>query len=595
MKKMIHFLGKIHAFLVYLQKKTNKKHFLLGLAISVGMIAGMSAVILKICVHSIYKIATRSEFVHNNYIFLFLPMLGILLTYWVIKYILADKLSKGLAPLHFAIAQQASVLPSEQTYSQLITSPITVGLGGSAGLEAPIVITGAALGSYVAQYFRLNYAQRTLLLACGVAAGIASAFNAPIAGVLFTIEVLMLDISTTGFIPLLIAAASGALMSKIILHEGTILSFQLQQPFNYTNVPFYIILGILAGLVSVYHARMFVKIEKYFSSFKNKPYFRIFYAGILLAFLIWLFPSLFGEGYSSIKSLSLMKPQELFQKGAFQNAFTSEWILILLVGLVMLFKAFATAITLGGGGNGGNFAPSLFVGSYLGFAYSRLINYLNISSVPESNFTIVGMAGVLSGLYHAPLTAIFLIAELTGGYSLIIPLMIVSSISYLVSKSIEPHTMDTKHLAENKKILLGNKDANILVTMKLDALIETNFVVLKNTDSIEKLVNAVMVSERNFFPVTDETNKLLGIVLLSEVKNVIFNKELYPNLYVRDLMKPYPDAIHLTDDMSTVVEKFEETKAWNLPVVDNQIYIGFVSKSKLFSAYRIELVNKSIE
>lgn len=365
--KINNLLTKIHALLVYLQKKTNKKHFLLALAISVGIIAGLAAVILKKLVHFIFGLAAHNEFVYSNYVFLFLPMLGILLTYWIIKYVLGGKLTKGLAPLHFAIAQESSVLPSEQTYAQLITSPVTVGFGGSAGLEAPIVITGAALGSYFAQYFRLNYSQRTLLLACGVAAGIASAFNAPIAGVLFTIEVLMLDISTTGFIPLLIAAASGALMSKIILDEGTILSFQLQQPFNYENVPFYVVLGILAGLVSVYHARLFVKIEKYFSSFKDKPYFRIFYAGLLLAFLIWLFPSLFGEGYSSIKSLSLMKPQDLFQKGAFQNALTNEWIVILLVGFVMLFKAFATAITLGGGGNGGNFAPSLFVGSYLGF------------------------------------------------------------------------------------------------------------------------------------------------------------------------------------------------------------------------------------
>jgi chloride channel protein, CIC family len=587
-------LGKLHLLLLHWQGKLPKKQFTLLLAISVGFVAGLAAVLLKRMVHFVFVLATENKFSDNYYISLLLPMVGIALTYTVIQRVLGGKLTKGLSPLHFNIAQKNSILPTEQTYAQLITSAVTVGFGGSSGLEAPIVITGAALGSNFAQYFRLNVADRTLLLACGVAAGIASAFNAPIAGVLFTIEVLMLDISTAGFIPLLIAAASGALISKILLNEGSILSFQLLTPFDYKNVPFYVMLGIWAGLVSIYHARLFVVIEKHFSSFSDRPYLRIVYAGSALALIIAVFPSLFGEGYSSIKSLALLQPDDLFKNSILQNFIQNDFVLLLFIGGVMLTKAIATGITLGGGGNGGNFAPSLFVGSYLGFFYAKMLNLLHIHTVSESNFTIVGMAGVLSGLYHAPLTAIFLIAELTGGYSLMIPLMLVSSISYLVAKSIEPHTMDTKKLAESRKILSGNKDANILLTMKIDRLIERNFVALQSTDTVTSLIKAIIASERNIFPIIDENQKLLGIILLNDVKNIVFNNPNPDAILLKDLMKPFPDLVNISDDMTTIVEKFEETQAWNLPVVENEIYIGFISKSKLFSSYRGELINRSI-
>lgn len=588
-------LGVIQDFFSYLQNHLNKKQFIFLLSVSVGLSAGLVAVILKMAVHFLYTLATQNKFAENYYISLFLPFIGITLTYLIIQKLLGGKLIKGLSPLHLDIAQRKSIVPRQQMYAQVLTSSITVGLGGSAGLEAPIVITGAAFGSNYAQYFKLNYAERTLLLACGVAAGIGSAFNAPIAGVLFTIEVLMLEISTSGFVPLLIAAASGALMSKMILNEGTLLSFQLQQPFNYTNVPFYIILGGLAGLMSVYHARIFVRVEKIFSRFSHKPFQRILYAGIVLAILIALFPSLFGEGYSSIKSLALMQPHDLFKNSILESTLTNEWLILLFVGLVMLLKAVATGVTLGGGGNGGNFAPSLFVGSYLGYFYSKLINQTQLGTIPESNFTIVGMAGLLSGLYHAPLTSIFLIAELTGGYGLMIPLMIVSSISYFVSKSIEPFTMDTQQFAATKKILSSNKDNNVLITMKTEKMVETGFVVLQNTDRVEELINAIITSERNIFPVVDDENKLLGIVLLSDVKNIVFKKELYGHIYIKDIMKPYPDSIHITDDMTIVVNKFDTTQAWNLPVIDDNGYVGFISKSKLFSAYRSELINRTIE
>jgi chloride channel protein, CIC family len=587
-------LFKIHAFLTHWQQCMTKKQFVFLLSVVVGMSAGLAAVLLKIAVHTISNLAQHPIIVAHSNLLLLFPLLGLGLTYFMIQRVLGGQLIKGLAPLHFAIAQNNSIISPQQTYAQLVTSPITVGLGGSAGLEAPIVITGAALGSNYADYFQLNYAERTLLLACGVAAGIASAFNAPIAGVLFTIEVLILDISTTGFIPLLIAAASGALMSKIILQEGDILSFQLQAPFNYHNVPFYVVLGLLSGFMSVYHARLFVKVEQYCRHLSPNPYLRMLFAGWMLALILLFFPSLFGEGYNSIKSLAQMHPQDLFQKSILRNVITNDWLLLCCISLVMFFKTVATAITLGGGGNGGNFAPSLFVGSYLGFLYAKWINLLNISQLPVANFTIVGMAGVLSGLYHAPLTAIFLIAELTGGYALMIPLMLVSSISYLVSKTIEPHTMDTKQLARHRKILSGDKDANILVTMQVKNLIETDFARLYDTDYLEELIQAITISERNIFPVLNKQNKLLGIVMLSDIKNIIFKKELYNQITIKTIMKPYPDVILLADDVMTIVEKFETTQAWNLPVLSEMGYIGFISKSKLFSAYRTELIHRTI-
>ncbi len=435
---------RIHALIHWTKNKLTKRQFILFSSILVGLSAGFAAIVLKFFVHYVFVIATLGKDDNLKYLLLILPLNGILLTVWVVRKILKGRLDKGLAPIHDAIKNDASIIPKEQTYAQIITSSLTVGMGGSAGLEAPIVITGAALGSNYSTTYGLTVKDRTLLLACGVAAGIAAAFNAPIAGVLFALEVLLLDVAMSAFTPVIIAAATGALISKIILQDEILLSFKLQQPFDYYNVPFYILLGIFAGLVSVYHIRTFSKIEKLFSKKKKKIYVNVFAGGIALACLIFIFPSLFAEGYESIKILSLQKPEELLNNSFLHNYKNSEWFVLFFVGILIFIKAVATAITIGSGGNGGNFAPSLFVGAYLGFFFSRLLNLLNITSLPESNFTIVGMAGILSGIYHAPLTAIFLIAEITGGYTLMIPLMIVASISFAISKYFEPYSLDRK-------------------------------------------------------------------------------------------------------------------------------------------------------
>ena len=420
-------IKRINSIIEWTQTKLNKKQFIIFSSILVGLSVGLAAIILKTFVHYIFIAATFKELGNFKYLFLVLPIIGIFLTVLVVKKLLHGKLDKGLSHIHYAIANKSSIVPKDQMYGQILTSSLTVGFGGSAGLEAPIVITGAAIGSNYSKTYHLNYKERTLLLACGIAAGIGATFNAPIAGVLFALEVLIIDISISAFTPLIISAATGALISKIILQDDILLSFQ-SQSFNYNNVPFYILLGLLAGIISVYHSRAFTKIENIFSKSPNKIYLNAAIGGLAIAALLFVFPTLFGEGYQSIKSLALQQPENLLDNGVFQNYKSNGWFVLIFVGVLIFVKAIATALTLGSGGNGGNFAPSLFVGSYLGFFLSRCLNMLNLTNLPESNFTMVGMAGILSGLYHAPLTAIFLIAEITGGYTLMIPLMIVSSI-----------------------------------------------------------------------------------------------------------------------------------------------------------------------
>ena len=588
-------IKNLKSIVKWTQTKLSKKQFVFLSSILVGLSVGFAAVVLKTFAHYIFILATHNKFGSFHYFYILLPILGIFLTVFLVKKLLKGKLEKGLSQVHYAISKKSSTLPKEQMYAQILTSSLTVGLGGSAGLEAPIVITGAAVGSNYSKTYSLNHNERTLLLACGIAAGIAAAFNAPIAGVLFALEVLLIDISISAFTPIIIAAASGALISNIILQDDILLSFQLQQPFNYNNVPFYILLGLLAGVISVYHSRTFTKIEELFSKSANKIYFNVIIGGTTLAILIFIFPSLFGEGYQSIKILSLLHPENLLDNSLLQNYKSNEWIVLAFVGALIFVKAIATGITLGSGGNGGNFAPSLFVGSYLGFFLSRGLNMLNLTNLPVSNFTIVGMAGILSGLYHAPLTAIFLIAEITGGYTLMIPLMIVSSISFVISKYFEPHSMDTKKLALSGEIFTEDRDHNILTTISTSNLIETNFQKISPNDKLGVLVEVISKSNRNIFPVTDNENILLGIIILDNIRDLIFKREIYDKVTVSELMTKPPATISSTETMEAVMKKFDESGAWNLPVTDNNHYIGFISKSSVFSSYRTKLKTTKIE
>ena len=580
---------QIDMVLKLVQNRLSKKQFILLSSILIGLTAGFAAIILKTFVHYIYLIATYDQLGNYRFLYLLLPTFGLLLTVFVIRRFYKNRFRKGLSQVHYAIAKKTSILPKNQMYDQIITSSITVGFGGSVGLEAPIVVTGAALGSNYSRKYQLKANERTLLLACGIAAGIGAAFNAPIAGVLFALEVLLLDISISAFTPLIIAAASGTLISKVILSNQILLTFQEKQTFNYINVPFYVLLGILAGIVSVYHSRMFIKVESLFHKKSGGAYRKALVGGLALALLIFIFPSLFGEGYQSIKWLAKQQPEIILNNSLFQQFKTNQWFVLMFVGVIIFFKSIATGLTVGAGGNGGNFAPSLFVGAYLGYFFSRLLNLLNLTNLSENNFTIVGMAGILSGLYHAPLTAIFLIAEITGGYTLMIPLMIVSSISYAISRYFEPHSMDTKSIAQTGDVLTTDRDKNVLSAIHTADFIESDYPTITSDSTLGKLVEIVSVSTRNVFPVINSSNKLLGIIWLDNIRDVMFNTEISDTVFVWELMDKTITIVASTDSMEVVMDKFDKTGLWVLPVVDNGLYVGFISKSNVFSGYREKL------
>ena len=593
---MIHWLIKrIEMGVKWAQNRLTKKQFIILSSILIGLTAGIAAILLKTFVHYIFLAATYEKLSDYRFLYLLLPMIGLFLTVLVVKKVLKNKLVKGLSQVHYAIAKKSSILPKNQTYDQVITSSITVGFGGSTGLEAPIVITGAALGSNYSRKYKLTNKERTLLLACGIAAGIGAAFNAPIAGVLFALEVLLLDLTISAFTPLIIASASGALISKVILNDEILLSFKMEHSFDYINVPFYVILGILAGIVSVYHARMFIRVESLFHLKEGGKFKKVLLGGIALAILIFIFPSLFGEGYQSIKSLATQHPEVLLDSSLFQGFKSNEWFVLIFIGLLVFVKSIATGLTLGAGGNGGNFAPALFVGAYLGYFFSRAFNLLFQSELPVNNFTIVGMAGILSGLYHAPLTAIFLIAEITGGYTLMIPLMIVSSISYAISRYFEPYSMDMKNIAESGNALTSDRDKNVLSAINTVDFIENDYPLVSPNTSLGDLVKVVSNSTRNVFPVVDSQKRLLGIIWLDDIRDTMFKTEFYTTISAQELMIKPSEFVQHNDPMDTVMQKFDNTGNWVLPVVDEGIYEGFISKSNVFSGYRDKLKVSTIE
>jgi len=564
-------------------------------SVLVGLSSGLVAVLLKLFVHSIFQYVTHNKYSDYRFFYLLLPPIGILISIYITRKLFGNKLQKGLGQIHYALAKRSSFLPRRNMFDQFITSCFTVGFGGSTGLEAPIVITGAAFGSNYSKSYGLNYKQRTILLACGISAGIAAAFNAPIAGVLFALEVLLVDIGISSFTLLIVAAASGALISKIVLNEGVLLNFIITERFNFWNLPFYILLGLFSGIMAVYHSRVFSRTERILSLKISSKATRWILASILLALLIAVFPPLFGEGYESLKVLALKDPRELMSNSVFWFMKSNEFVILLFVGLIVFLKSIATGLTIGGGGNGGNFAPSLFIGAYLGYFLSSTVNLFKQNDLPKTNFMLVGMAGILSGLYHAPLTAIFLIAEITGGYGLMIPLMIVSSISFFVSKNFEPFPMDSKRLAKKGEAYTSDKDQNVLTGINMSEFIERDFDVLNPEMSLRELVQIVAHSKRNVFPVLDKKENFIGIVLLDDIREVMFNIGMYDKTQVIDYTRN-PDAIlQLKQAPQEVMKSFDDTGAWILPMFDNSKYEGFISKSNLFSGYRNRLKDTNLD
>ncbi|TKK71620.1 chloride channel protein [Ilyomonas limi] len=573
--------------LLWLKTKLSHSQFLILSGVLVGCTAGLAGIILKSLVHYIHYIITSKVHFEDQILFYILfPFLGIVLTTLIVIYFFHGQDRKGIAAILYEIARNSSFVSPVKMYSQIVQSAVTVSLGGSAGLESPMAVTGAAIGSNFAQTYKLSYKDRTLLLASGASAGIAAAFNAPIAGVMFAFEILLTGVVFTDFIPLVVAAVCGSLLSRIILNEEVLFKFNARHDFNYYNLPYYLLLGIICGLYGRYFIVVAQKVEHFFHRLKVSKIKKAMIGGSILSLLCVAFPPLFGEGYSSIKSIVNGDIHQIIQHSFLGYVAYKEWIVILFLTLVCIFKAFATPVTLYGGGNGGNFAPSLFAGGTLGYLFGIICTQAGFVQAPVINLTIVGMAGVMSGVLYAPLTAIFLIAESSSGYDLFIPLMIVCVISFLIAKWFSAISPDLKKLADEGKIFTRAYDKNIFLVMNTKDLIEPVTATLHVTSSYSDLLEVIKTGKRNVIPVLDHT-QLAGIIYLDDVRPLLFNPEFRGQLNVLNLMKIPVEVIHAEEDMISVVNKFDETSTWVLPVVDNSNnFIGFISKSAVLNRYR---------
>ncbi|MVT06955.1 chloride channel protein [Chitinophaga tropicalis] len=574
----------------WLHSKLNRTQFLILSGILVGLVAGMAGVVLKVLVHYIhYFITYKVHFSTQIFFYALFPFLGIVLTTIIVIWFFKGQSRKGIAVILYEIAQNSSLIPPVKMYSQIIQSAITVGLGGSAGLESPIAVTGAAIGSNYARNYKLGYKERTLLLAAGATSGIAAAFNAPIAGVMFAFEILLTGVVFSDFIPLILAAVCGSLLSKIILQEEVLFHFESRQAFNYYNVPFYIVLGLLSALYARYFIVISKRIEHFMTGLKWPALRKAIIGGVILSVLCVMMPPLFGEGYQSVKLLASGQSESIIQHSFFRYFPEQSWMILLFTGCVCLMKVFATAFTINSGGNGGNFAPSLFAGGFLGYFFAMLCTQLGFENVPVTNMVIVGMAGVMSGVMYAPLTAIFLIAESSSGYDLFIPLMIVSTTSFLIAKWFSPISPDVKHLADKGQVFTTEHDRNILSMLRTEDLVERNMQKIDPSSNLRELIELVKLGTRNIIAVANGEDKLDGIITLDDIRPIMFNPALYDTVTVRQLMKPPPAIIHLHDNVANVISKFDEVQVWNLPVVDDNKLVGFISKSSILNQYRLLL------
>ena len=570
----------------YMTRVLKKQHLILVMAVCVGFISGLIAVLLKNGVFGIQKILTSgfaSE--HFNVLYVAFPLIGLLITVLIISKVIRKNPGPGIPSVLYAISRRKSILRRHNIFSSLVTSIFTVGFGGSAGLEAPAVQTSAAIGSNIAAGFKLDYKTKTLLIACAAAGSLASIFKAPIAAIIFAVEVIMIDLTTASLVPLLLASVSALLTANMFLGEDTLLRFNLKDQFDPSAIPFYILFGVITGVFSIYFNKIYLFITRNMERIRN-IWKRCLIGGLLLGLIVFIFPPLYGEGYDVINSLLSDNLVSVTKSSFFYDYTNSITMMLIFMTCLVFFKVVATGLTVGSGGVGGIFAPTLFMGATMGFLFSRVFRYFEISNLSASNFTLVGMAGLMAGVLHAPLTAIFMIAEISGGYDLFVPLMLTSAIAYYTSKSISKHTIYTKELAARGELVTHNKDKAVMTLMNLKQEIETNFVQVTPEQTLRELVKAVSESTRNLFPVVSPDNRLVGVVILDDIRQIMFDQSQYDELTVTDVMTLPPEIITTEDFMENVMRKFDESGAWNLPVTEDGKYLGFVSKSRLFSAYR---------
>jgi CIC family chloride channel protein len=585
-------LTKIH---VWRYKHISQRQFIYILSILIGFLSGVGAVVLKNLTHFFQHLLEGNlvRYYHHAFYFVF-PIIGLVVVFLIIKYIIRNKVSHGIPSTLFAISKRKGIMEKYKMYASIITAPITVGFGGSVGLEGPTVATGAAISSNIARIFHLNQTTRTLLIGCAAAGAMSSIFKAPIAAIIFAIEVFSLDLTIASMLPLLLASISAIITSYFFFGSDVLLPFKLEDVFTINDVPFFVFLGIITGVTSIYFTEVYDRIQKIFDKI-DSPIKRLLFGSIGLGVLVYFIPPLYGEGFDVINNLINGNPEEALKNNFMNLDLTNVWIVILLLLGLVLFKIVASSLTFGAGGVGGIFAPTLFMGSIMGNVVAKIINNVGLfkNPVSESSFTLVGMAGLMAGVLHAPLTAIFLIAEVTGGYELFIPLMITAAISYSITKYVHPHSVYAMELGRKGDLITHDKDHAVLTLMDMDKVIETNFVPLYPEMSLRKVVHeAVVKSNRNIFPVIGEKSKeLLGIILLDDIRPIMFDQTLYDVVFVKELMQNPPAVIHIEKDkMTSIMKKFQSTGAWNLPVIKDAIYYGFISKSKLLTVYRNKLI-----
>ena len=563
-----------------LVSRLSERNLLLILSLVTGVCCGFAAVLLKLSIGGLHHLLGRAVSGGGwlRYLVIVFPGVGMLLSLLIVRYIVKDNIGHGVTKVLVAVSKNESRIKKHNTWSSLVTSALTIGFGGSVGAEAPIVYTGAAIGSNLARHMGLSYRNMTVLLGCGAAGAVAGIFNAPLAGVLFTLEILLFNISMSSILPLLLSTVSATVVSYLCLGQTTQFTCTLAA-FSMRNLPFYLLLGIFCGLVSLYFMRMTLLLEDWLGKMRN-PYLRWALCSVLLGALVFLLPPLYGEGYESLGPL--LNGEEATLRG------------VGLFALVLLLKVFSMTFTNAGGGVGGTFGPTLFVGATAGFIMASITNLIVPGTVPVANFVLVGMAGLMAGVMQAPMTAIFLIAEISGGYSLLLPLILTAAVSYGVMRIFEKYSIYTKRIAMTGQLLTHDSDQAVLTLLKTSDLVETDFTPVCIDDTLGKLAEAVSRSRRNVFPVLDGKRRFQGYIALSDIRRDMFRTDLYETAHVYNYMLSAPAYVFPDENMESVMRKFEQTGAWNLPVVtEDRIYVGFVSKSRIFNAYRTELRNVS--
>jgi len=582
--------------LVWRAKHITNRQFIYILSVIVGITSGIGAVLLKNATHFIQHALEGKLVANYHHAFYFLsPIVGFFLVYLCVKYIIRNKVSHGIPSTLYAIAKRKGFMKRYQMFGSLITAPITVGFGGSVGLEGPTVATGAAISSNLSRFFHLDQTTRNLLISCAAAGALSSIFKAPIAAIIFAIEVFSLDLTIASMLPLLLASLSAIITSYFFFGDDVLLPFKIEDKFIISDVPFYLALGVVSALISMYYTEVYDRIQQFFDRIKS-PLKRVLIGGVSIGVLVYFIPPLYGEGFDVINHLIAGHPEKALVNNSLHLDLDNVWVVISLLGGLVFFKVIAGALTFGAGGVGGIFAPTLFMGSIMGNCFAKIINNSGLVQDPvsESNFTLIGMAGLMAGVLHAPLTAIFLIAEVTGGYELFVPLMITATLSFGITKYFYPHSVYTMELGRKGELLTHDKDHAVLTLMDIDSVIETNFIPLKKKMTLGDIIyGAVVKSNRNIFPVLDKNGRVLvGILLLDDIRDVMFKQELYKTLEVADFMRTVPDVIvYEKDNVQAVMNKFQLSGAWNLPIVKEGKYIGFVSKSKLLTAYRRKLID----